>query len=120
MKILKFTAAWCQPCKAFAPILKKFAAEHGLEVEAVNIDTHDGYAKSEKYNVQAVPTTMFVDDEGRELATLTGLGEKPVEDLAKRLVQANHKLAKRKVAKDRAKKAVAAIAAAKVKKAVKP
>lgn len=66
MKILKFTASWCGPCKVLTENMK------GIEAEAIDIDTSPELCA--KYNVRSVPTLIMTDDDGNELKRRTGSG----------------------------------------------
>ena len=67
MKILRFTASWCQPCKALAKNLE--AANLDIPIEVVDIDVHDDLAI--EYNIRSVPTLVLLD--GKEKSRLVGL-----------------------------------------------
>jgi thioredoxin len=58
--IVDFWATWCRPCKIIAPTLEKIAAEYTgkLIVAKVDVDTNPEWAS--KYNVQGIPTALFV------------------------------------------------------------
>lgn len=58
--IVDFWAPWCGPCKIIAPMLDKIAAEQAgkLTVAKVNTDENPDWAM--KYNVQGIPTMLFV------------------------------------------------------------
>lgn len=68
MKILKFYADWCGPCKQLSETLS--GMDLNVLVEPVNIDTT--MVTAIKYNVRSVPTMVLVDDEGNDLARLIG------------------------------------------------
>lgn len=55
---LKFSAEWCSPCKAFAPVLKEAAEEAGVEYIEADIDDESGAELSLKFGVRSVPTTI--------------------------------------------------------------
>lgn len=59
MKLLKFEAPWCQPCKNLTKVLS--GIEIPYEVEVINID--EDMAKAQKYNVRGVPTLILVADD---------------------------------------------------------
>lgn len=60
--IVDFWAPWCGPCRMVAPILEKIAEEYSgeLVVAKVNTDEHGQWAQ--RYNVQGIPTMLFVAD----------------------------------------------------------
>lgn len=66
-KILRFTASWCQPCKAMAKNLE--SANLDLPIEVVDIDVHDDLAI--EYNIRSVPTLVLIDE--TEKSRLIGL-----------------------------------------------
>jgi thioredoxin-like negative regulator of GroEL len=69
MKILKFYAPWCGPCKQQGEFLSKVT---GVEVQDVNIEEDD--ILQEVHRVRSVPMMVLLDDDGetlREFRTLT-------------------------------------------------
>ena len=71
MKIIKFEASWCNPCKQLARTLAN-SVDSSISslVEAIDVDS--GNSLVEKYNIRGVPVLLFIDNEGNELARLTG------------------------------------------------
>lgn len=69
MKILKFYADWCNPCKQQTKILD----EMSLDVTPINIEDDDSGELVEKYNIMSVPVIVFLDDEGEEIKRFVGL-----------------------------------------------
>ena len=69
MKVLKFSASWCQPCKMLAKTLE------GMKVpyEITEIDIDDQPEQAGKYQVRGVPTMVLVDDKGAVVSRLVGL-----------------------------------------------
>jgi thiol-disulfide isomerase/thioredoxin len=70
MQILKFSAAWCQPCKALDAQLKRLFPL--LEVQHIDIDSTGGRGSVILYGVRSVPTLILIDDTGEEHNRLTG------------------------------------------------
>lgn len=69
MKILKFYADWCNPCKQQTKILD----EMSLDVTPINIEDDDSGELVEKYNIMSVPVIVFLDDGGEEIKRFVGL-----------------------------------------------
>ena len=57
-KILRFTASWCQPCKAMAKNLE--VANLDIPIEVIDIDVHDDVAID--HSIRSVPTLILKDD----------------------------------------------------------
>ncbi len=58
--IVDFWAPWCGPCKMIAPILDKLAQEYGDKIVVAKVNTDDNPEWAMKYNVQGIPTMLFV------------------------------------------------------------
>ncbi len=70
LTILDFTAQWCPPCKALAPILERAAAHHHVRLAA--IDTDEQPELAERFGVRAMPTVVLWRD-GKEVGRFVGL-----------------------------------------------
>jgi len=68
MKILKFYADWCGPCKMLSAQMEKMDFPH--EVQNINID--EDSETPAKYGVRGVPTMLLVDEEGTVQESLVG------------------------------------------------
>ena len=67
-KVIRFTASWCQPCKALAMILLDVNTDKSIEV--VDIDENKELAI--KYRVRSVPTLIMLDGDN-EIKRMTGV-----------------------------------------------
>ncbi len=67
-----FSAGWCAPCHALAPIFKEAAAALGPGVRAVKVDVDKAPDLAAKYAVRSVPT-LALFHHGRELGRVSGL-----------------------------------------------
>lgn len=68
MKILKFQASWCQPCKMLSQQMEGLTFPH--EVEVVDIDEQSDLAT--QYQIRGVPTMILVDNDGKEIKRVAG------------------------------------------------
>ena len=63
IKLIKFGAKWCAPCKKYDPILDKYQEDNPGD-EVIRIDIDDSPEEAKRYNVQTVPyTVIYVDDD---------------------------------------------------------
>lgn len=74
MKIIKFGAEWCSPCKAMKPIIERvFNDEKYSDIRFLNIDVdEDDEDLSGKFKVRNVPTIIVVNDKDEVLDKLVG------------------------------------------------
>ena len=71
MEVLRFTATWCQPCKALAQQLE----ELGLDKEVTVIDIDEQQDLAIQYGVRSVPTLIAVDN-NKEVKRMVGVKAK--------------------------------------------
>lgn len=72
MKVIKFSAAWCQPCKVVSGILEQI--ENKPLIEEVDIDEH--FQLAALHQVRGVPTLIKLDDNGHEIGRIVGVQPK--------------------------------------------
>ena len=72
MKLLKFGATWCDPCKMLSKTME--GMELGLPVENLDIDEYQVLART--YSVRGVPTVILVDATGKEDKRFSGVQSK--------------------------------------------
>lgn len=68
MKIIKFSALWCAPCKVIKTMLNGFDA---CPIEDIDIDQNP--EKTLEYGVRSVPTMILIDSDGKELWRHSGV-----------------------------------------------
>lgn len=62
--IADFTASWCGPCKAIAPLYTQHAAKHTVEnkIAFAKIDIDDVPDVAARFRITSVPTFVFMKD----------------------------------------------------------
>ena len=70
MKILKFQATWCGPCKAMTMVVA--GAGDKLKVPVQEIDIEQDEAVAIRYGIRGVPTMVLLDAAGNELKRKVG------------------------------------------------
>ena len=68
MKILKFSADWCQPCK----MLQKTLDEMVLPYHVENVDIDEFPDVAGEFGIRGVPTLVLITVEGNEQGRLVG------------------------------------------------
>ena len=71
-KVIRFTASWCQPCKALASILEEINTN--IPIEVVDIDAQQDIAI--EYGIRGVPTLVKVDENGNITGRMVGIKAK--------------------------------------------
>ena len=66
----------CIPCRMMAPILEELKQEYKGKAVIAVIDVRYDKPAIEKYRLQAIPTQVFFDREGREVERHVGFMEK--------------------------------------------
>ena len=72
-------AASCIPCKMMAPILDKLEKRYQGKAAVVFIDLRYNREAVQRFEVQAIPTQIFFDKNGREISRHIGfMGEEAI------------------------------------------
>lgn len=75
MKLIKFSASWCMPCKNLESRLNKL----DLTIDLFSYDVEEEVELTEEWKVRNVPTVILVDDNGHEVKRWVGNFEPNVE-----------------------------------------
>lgn len=77
MKAYRFTATWCQPCKALAKLLDS----KNLNIPTYDVDNSEYNDLLAKYDIRSVPTIVIEDNGTVEKYTGTDLPTQLVDRL---------------------------------------
>jgi thioredoxin len=70
--VVDFWAAWCAPCKSFAPIFASVAAAHTGPVRFGSCDVDANSATSQLLGIRSIPTLVVFGPDGSEVGRSTG------------------------------------------------
>ena len=72
--VKKFSAVWCGPCRALAPVMNEIKGNYSnVKFEEYDVDTH--YDEATKYSIRSVPT-IIIEKNGVEVDRFTGVSSK--------------------------------------------
>ena len=72
--LVDFTASWCPPCRAVAPVLDQIDAERD-DLRIVKVDVDQEQAVAARYGVLSMPTFLLFRH-GQEVARVVGAAPK--------------------------------------------
>ena len=57
--LVDFTAVWCAPCRAVAPLVEQLAGEYDGRVKVTKLDIDESPGVAQKFGIRGVPTLMM-------------------------------------------------------------
>jgi thiol-disulfide isomerase/thioredoxin len=73
--MLELYTPWCPTCVKMKSVVEELAARcagNGVSIEAVDVSQSENERVAEQYGVSAVPTFLFLDENGVESGRLVG------------------------------------------------
>lgn len=71
IKVVKFTADWCYPCKVIEPHLVKLQKLYNGEIEFYEVDVEENNELASKYDIVNIPT-LLVFKENKVIGSIVG------------------------------------------------
>ena len=62
LKLIKFWAEQCNPCKSMDPIVREAIEDTNLELVNINIDNDQGMDMVRKYKIRQIPALLLVKE----------------------------------------------------------
>jgi thioredoxin 1 len=86
--VVKFTAAWCGPCKAIAPFFNNLAVENSSTVKFLEIDIDTAAEITDYEDVKSIPLFLFYYNGAKlENLSMKGSNQQILSDNFKKFVR---------------------------------
>jgi len=95
VNMIDFGAKSCIPCKMMEPILEELDREYKDAAAIVFVDVRYHLDIARKYQIRAIPTQIFFDENGKEISRHVGFMDK--QSIVKQL----HRMGVRKLAQEK-------------------
>ncbi|MDH2904499.1 MAG: thioredoxin [Actinomycetota bacterium] len=99
--LIDFWAAWCGPCRSFAPTYEKVSALYPDAVFA-KVDTEAQQALAASFNIMSIPTLMIIRDQVVIFSQAGALPESALVDLVQKAAALDMQEVHRQVAEEQA------------------
>lgn len=85
--VLEFSATWCPPCRRQSPIFHAVEKKYKGAVTMISIDVDQYPDLAEKYDIEVIPTFIFLDSKGEKVGESGFMEETQLEDAVKALLK---------------------------------
>lgn len=93
-RLVELGSTTCIPCQMMKPIIEELTADYAGSLDVVFVDVVNDESEAKKYNIEVIPTQVFVSPSGKELFRNEGLMSK--EDILAKWTELGHDVTKSK------------------------
>ena len=72
-QVIDFNATWCGPCRMFAPTFEKMEKKYEGKITFLSVDVDENPDMAAQYEVQSLPTVVYINAEGKTADVNVGL-----------------------------------------------
>ena len=72
-RLVELGSTTCIPCQMMKPILDELTVEYNGKLDVIFVDVMKNADEAKKYNIEVIPTQVFVDASGNELFRHVGV-----------------------------------------------
>jgi thioredoxin 1 len=99
--LIDFWAAWCGPCRMFAPIYEKVAEAHP-DIVFAKVDTEAEQELAGSFDIRSIPTLMAVRDKVVLYSQPGAIPEEALEDIVRQVAALDMDAVHREIAEQQA------------------
>lgn len=72
-RLVELGSTTCIPCQMMKPVIEELTAEYAGKLDVIFINVMQEVDEAKKYNIEVIPTQVFVDASGKELFRHVGV-----------------------------------------------
>lgn len=85
--LIYFWATFCNPCKAFSPIIDEISELYKDRVDVIKVNAEEASSTTSKYNIISVPTLIITDKQSIVARKIGAAPKKNIADFLDKFIQ---------------------------------